>query len=69
MKVLQPSIYDSPLHVCFLVEWKGGHKGLKTAKLFWANACGGRARMQGLLRADSPQPEHHTVKAKVTATN
>lgn len=28
-EVLQPSIYDSPLHVCFPVEWKGGHTGLK----------------------------------------
>lgn len=46
VKVLQPSIYDSPLHVCFLVEWKGGHKGLKTgAKLFWAKTCGGRGRL------------------------
>lgn len=28
-EVLQPSIYDSPLHVCFPVEWKGGHAGLR----------------------------------------
>lgn len=41
-EVLQPSIYDSPLHVCFPVEWKGGHAGLRRAKLCWAKACGGR---------------------------
>lgn len=31
-EVLQPSIYDSPLHVCCPVKWKGGHKGLRRAK-------------------------------------
>ncbi|CAB1424251.1 unnamed protein product [Pleuronectes platessa] len=49
-EVLQPSIYDRPLHVCFSVEWKGGHARLRGAKLSWAKACGGRGNSRGWRR-------------------
>ena len=68
-EVLQPSIYDRPLHVCFSVEWKGGHARLRGAKLSWAKACGGRGGIQGMVGADTPHHGNHTVKEKLTATN